>query len=276
MAVRGDNEPVAQIPLQLRKVTGQGAVPYMVSIQSASLPPGDYQIVETLTQGAKVAERGLGFRIEGAELASATVPEKLAGGAAMQKDDIELIAASTPQPPGGDLRDERRLVITTLPAGSVPPPSAEQIQTIVAAARKHAVDYSKSLPNFICVEVTSRAVDPSSKGNWKHRDTIAELLRYVDGEETRTMLERNGQRTSVLQRSDLDSTWLMSVGEFGALLNSVFLPASKAEFQWKETDSLGTGTVQVLSYRVARENATIGLSDSNRKVAAGFRALAYI
>src|SRR5207244_1507686 len=70
--------------------------------------------------------------------------------------------------------------------------------------------------------------------------------------------------------------WLTSVGEFGALLNNVFLPSSKAEFQWKETDALDTETLQVLSFRVARENGTIRLKGSNGTVAAGFHGQIYV
>ena len=41
-----------------------------------------------------------------------------------------------------------------------------------------------------------------------------------------------------------------STGEFGAVLGAVFEPSAKADFKWKETDTLGTGTVQVFDYRV--------------------------
>jgi len=39
------------------------------------------------------------------------------------------------------------------------------------------------------VEVTDRSVDVQGTGQWKHRDTITELLRFVDKNETRTTLE---------------------------------------------------------------------------------------
>jgi hypothetical protein len=276
MSVMRSNEQLTHVPLQLRKVSGQGAVPYIASIQAGGLPPGDYQIVETLSQGAKIAERSLAFRIEGGELASATTPANLANTSGAQKDDIELASLAQPQAATSDLRDARRLAITTLPPDSATSPSADDLQAMIAAARKNALGYAKSLPNFICVEVTSRSADASGKGNWKHRDTIAELLRYADNQETRTMLERNGQRTTMLQRSELDPSWLTSVGEFGGLLNNVFLPSSKAEFEWKESAALGTGTLQVLSYRVARENGTIGINGGNGTVAAGFHGLVYI
>jgi len=125
------------------------------------------------------------------------------------------------------------------------------------------------------VETTNRSVDTSGNGAWKRRDTMAELLRFVDYVETRTMVERNGERTS-MQRSDLDPTWASSVGEFGNLLNLVFKPESKTEFRWKEAATLGSTTVQVLNYRVSPKNETMVLSDNNGHIGVGFHGMVYL
>jgi VWFA-related protein len=276
MEVLKSNEPIAQVPLHLLKISGPGSLPYLASIQSSSLPSGEYEVIEKLTQGGKTAERGLTFRIEGPELASASAPDGATGAAQPQNDASEL--ATSGQPPETDARNGRHLVITALPAGAVPPPSAEELETIVGGARKRALDYSTSLPNFMCVEVTSRSVDQSGNGNWKHRDSIAELLTYHDKQESRSTLEVNGKRSS-LKRAEMNSTWPMSIGEFGALLNLVFSPSSKTQFEWKEAGTLGdgSGTLQVLSYRVAKENATLDLSEGNNsRVGVGFHGLVYI
>jgi VWFA-related protein len=277
MEVLKSNEAIAQVPLHLLKMTGPGSVPYLASIQSSSLSAGDYEVVEKLTQGANTTERGISFRIEGPELAAATAPRDATGAPKSQNDDMEIAAVSGPQPPGSDSRSGHHLVITSLPAGTVPPPSADELETIIAGARKRALDYSMSLPNFICVEATSRSVDQSGNGNWKHRDSIAELLTYHDKQESRTTLEVNGKRSS-LKRAEMNSTWPMSVGEFGALLNLVFAPSSKAQFEWKEAGTLGdgSGTLQVLSYRVIKENATLDLSETNNSIGVGFHGLVYI
>jgi VWFA-related protein len=276
MEVLKSHETIAQVPLHLAKTNGPGTIPYLASIQSSSLSSGDYEVIEKLTQGGKTTERGLEFRIEGPELASATTPNSAAGAAQSQNDVSELVTSG--QPPETDGHNSRHLVITALPAGAVPAPSADDLDTIVAGARKRALGYIKSLPNFVCIEVTSRSVDQSGNGNWKHRDSIAELLTYHDGHQTMETLEVNGKRSS-LKRADMNSTWPISVGEFGALLNLVFDPSSKAEFTWKEAGTLGDGggTLQVLSYRVARENATIDLNEgNNHTIGVGFHGLVYI
>ena len=274
MEVLKSHEAIAQVPLHLAKTTGPGSIPYLASIQSTSLPSGDYEVIEKLTQDGKTSERGLTFRIDGPELAAATTPDSAAGAAQPQNDTSELANISGPTEADG--HTSKRLVITSLPAGTVPSPSPDELETIIGGARKRALDYNKSLPNFVCIEVTSRSVDQSGNGNWKHRDSIAELLTYHDRQESRSTLEVNGKRSS-LKRADMNATWPISVGEFGALLNLVFASSSKTQFTWKEAGSLGDGgNLQILSYRVARENATLDLSESNNTIGVGFHGLVYI
>ncbi len=276
MEVLKSHEAIAQVPLHLAKMNGPGSIPYLASIRSTSLPSGDYEVIERLTQGGKSTERGLEFRIDGPELATATTPDSATGAVQPQNKARELATSSDQLPETGG-HDGRHLVITSLPAGAVPPPSMDDLDTIIAGARKRAIEYSQSLPNFICIEVTSRSVDQSGNGNWKHRDSIAELLTYHDRQEARSTLEVNGKRSS-LKRADMNATWPISVGEFGALLNLVFSPSSKTEFAWKEAGSLagGGGSLQVLTYRVTRENATLDLSESNNTIGVGFHGLVYI
>jgi hypothetical protein len=51
-------------------------------------------------------------------------------------------------------------------------PSPQERASIIAEARKIALDYSSSLPNFICTEVISRYMDPKGKESWKLQDTL--------------------------------------------------------------------------------------------------------
>ena len=272
MEVLKSGEQIAQVPLRMSKTEGAVMVPYLATIQAGGLPGGDYQVIERLSQGGKTAERQLAFRIEGNERESSE-----AGGMGAAKDEADAVTTSGLQLPESTGEVGRQLLITSLPADAVPPPTPEQLQEMVAAARKRAVEYSKTLPNFLCIEVTNRSVDASGNGKWKHRDSIAELLSYRDNAESRTTLEVNGKRSS-LKRADMDSSWPLSVGEFGAMLNLIFQPSSKTVFEWKEAASLGDGSaaMQVLSYRVDRANANIVLSQGNDEAAVGFHGLVYI
>jgi VWFA-related protein len=272
MEVFRNGEPVGSVPLQLGKSSGHGAIPYMASMQAKSLPAGDYEAVATLSQDGKSAVRSVSFRVEGPELASA---------GAMAGTGIDAGSGDDASPDskltGVETKTKHALVITALPDSALQPPDAETLQALIADARQRALGYARSLPNFMCIEVTDRSVDAAGNGRWRRKDSISELLRYLNNAETRTTLEVNG-KASTLTRTDLRGTsGTLSQGEFGGVLNAVFQTSSKTEFQWKESASIGNETVQVLSYRVARTNSSWGLEgDDNWKDHPGFHGLLYI
>jgi hypothetical protein len=113
----------------------------------------------------------------------------------------------------------------------------------------------------MCIEVINRSLDPSGRGSWKHRDTIRELLRYRDKAEARSVLEVDGRPAASTDPEAIKGP--TSTGEFGGVLGAVFEPSAKADFKWKETDTLGSGTVQVFEYKVAKENSAYSVRGSN-------------
>jgi len=61
------------------------------------------------------------------------------------------------------------------------------------------------------------------------------------------------------------------------VLKAVFDPSAKADFKWKETDALGSGTVQVFDYHVAKENSMYSVVGSNgRQLTVAFRGQVFI
>jgi VWFA-related protein len=263
-----NGELFGEVPLQLPKDLG-AAFPYLASLKTSSLPPGNYEVMLSLTQGGKIMERQSRFSLAGPILANAALgpgapvePRKEGAAADSSAGGTEILAVRR-QP----------LVITSLPSSSVARPSDDELDGIIAGARKNALNYSVKLPNFLCVEMTDRSVDPSGNGRWRRKDSFGELLRYADEQETRTTLEVDG-RPNREKRGDMNGP--LSLGEFGHLLGLVFAPSSKAEFHWKETDALANGTVQVFEYSVEPKNNSILLSDNSGKVYSGFHGLAYI
>ena len=274
MEVLRNGESVGRVPLQLRRSSGLAAIPYLASIRAGSLAAGNYEAIASLTQDGKTSERSVSFRVDGPELASASAAATPGAATPENANSSDSGTTSDARLEPAGIGTAHPLVITTLPEAVVPRPTVEELQSMIGDARTRAVGYATSLPNFICVEVTDRSVDAAGTGKWRHRDTIAELLRYHDHAETRTTLEINGKRTGT-SRADLKGA--LSLGEFGGVLDAVFQPSSKADFQWRETDGLGTGTLQVLSYRVTRENSSWGLAgDNNWKVYPAFHGLVYV
>jgi hypothetical protein len=265
--LRKSGKSLGRVALQMRPSIEGEPVAYMASIHSASLPGGNYEAAAILTQGAHTAERSVAFTLDGPELASATSAAMQATGRAEPASESNLPLSTNPP-------KERKLLLITPTASPIPAPTPEELQALLASARQRAFDYTDSLPNLICVEVTDRSVDPAGTGKWRHKDSIAELLRYHDKVEQRTTLEVNGAHRD-LAYTDLKGT--ISHGEFGALLNAVFSSDAKANFHWTETDALGSGTVQVFAYRVDRQNSTFAITASDgRQIKTGFHGLVYI
>jgi hypothetical protein len=130
------------------------------------------------------------------------------------------------------------------------------------------------LPNFTCVELTRRAVDTNGDGKWKAIDTLQEELRYSEKTETRTTTEVNGWPSSTTRTS---MKGVFSAGEFGGILQAVFRAESKADFQWKETDALKNGTVQVYDYLVDKRNSLFSVMDATgHQITVGFHGQVFV
>ena len=242
-------------PLPLNLKDARDNVPYMASFKGSALAPGNYTVKAMMTQDGRTATQQVSFTVLGDGTgATATSSEGHGGGATG-----DMTASSE----GSDSYSGGVLAITAV-ANPLPPPAPEEIESLIADARTRAVGYTESLPNFMCIEVTNRSADSSGAGNWKHRDTLAELLRYRDKTESHTMLEINGQPSSTDRDSLLKQKGsTLSGGELGGVLKAVFDPSAKAEFKWKETDALGSGTVQVFDYHVSQAHSMYSIVGSN-------------
>jgi len=249
-----------RVSLPMQKDAQGEAVPYLATIGSGSLPTGLYEVKAFLTQSRKTASQSISFTVPDSDANAMAQTGAPATEASLKATAIDPYKAG--------------LLSITVPTDPIPPPSRNEIDNLIADARRRAVDYTDSLPNFLCIEVTNRSVDPSASGKWRLRDSITELLSFVNKIETRTMLEVNGSTNNV-DRDAMPGTF--SSGEFGGVLKNVFLSSSETKFHWKETDELGTNTVQVFEYNVAKANSSFSIVDMhNQKLTVGFHGLVFI
>ncbi|HEV2214330.1 MAG TPA: VWA domain-containing protein [Terracidiphilus sp.] len=238
-----------------------GTFPYLASFKGASLPPGDYEVKAILTQGGKTAIRTVAFSVAGAEGAAVGARPEPAEGDVTYAAPVGLTSA-----PG-------QLAISAI-TNPMPKPSAAVIANLLSDARENAMHYTEGLPNFLCVQSTTRSVDSSGSGDWKQKDTLTELLRYANKVETRTTLELNGQKSSA-QRDSMEG--VLSTGELSGVLAVVFRPSAQTRFEWVETDSLDGNTVQVFDYAVESSHSDFSITASNgAQVFAAFHGRVYI
>ncbi len=254
-------------PLPMKLNAGVGPIPYLASFGSNALAPGDYEVKAFLNQGGKTSSQTISFSVEGEGTSSG--PDLAKNGTDKASGAATIAAAAS----SSDLKLPGQLAIT-VPSSAVAPLPKEEARLLVEDAGKRATGYTDSLPNFMCVEVTNRSVDANGTGRWKLKDSIVELLRYRDKQETRTTIEVNGVSSNT-QHAAMKGA--LSEGEFGGVLRSVFSEKSKADFEWKETDELNGGTVQVYNYRVDKANSMFGVVGTDgRELIVGFHGQVFV
>lgn len=246
-----DGKLLGSAPLADQKGGGSEFSSYLTTFSVDPPDNGLYKVKAILTQGGKTAETAASFVVSGIQTASVNP----AG-----PDVASIGPLNIPDPPAGS-----RAI--TFPANPIPRPAADEIKSILADATQYALSYRDSLVNFTCEQVTDRSVNLHDTSQWQHTDRFTELLTYLDHEEHRKLLEldQNGKKTHPATET---LRGVMSFGEFGAAIASLFRPSTKTDFQWKETGVIGDGTVQVFDYRVARENSIFHLRTGPQEVAA--------
>ena len=271
MEASRNGKPGKRMPLPLRLSKQGETVPYLASFNSGALAPGQYDVKAMLSQGGKTSIQHLAFTVDG------SLPGNVAGeiaNANLQGHGGAPSALTISE--SGDVATSSVLAITAI-TNPIPPPAPEEVKQLIADARERALNYAQALPNFLCVEVTNRSYDATGTGKWKHQDTVAELLRYRDKTETHTMLEVNGKSSATDREALLGKHNSFSGGEFGGVLRAVFEPSAKADLEWKETDSLAGGTLQVFDYHVDRANSLFTVTGMNDKqITVGFHGQVFI
>src|ERR1035438_1506193 len=141
------------------------------------------------------------------------------------------------------------------------PLMAQQLEpeqaSLLEQAREAALQYSASLPDFLCTEVVRRTHDPRGNGRWQDLDTLTVTLSYFGHREDYKLTEIDGEPTS-LDYELVAGAW--SAGEFGTRLYSLFDPRSHGDFRWKGWSTLRERRGALVSDRIARQNSNYRLA----------------
>jgi hypothetical protein len=140
-----------------------------------------------------------------------------------------------------------------LPSFQSPPePKADELRDVIAEARRKALNYSASLPDFICTEAVRR-YEGNGKGEWNQHDSLTVQLSYFDHEENYKLTALNGHKT---ERTYDEMGGALSKGEFGSMLLSVFVPTSRTKFRWLNWTTLRKRTSYVIGFRIDPKDST--------------------
>jgi hypothetical protein len=192
-----------------------------------------------------------------------TVIEKLLASGIGQKtlDALRALrdrseALATAKPPA--------MVTTAAPRVPLAPNAVEQA-AIIEEVREYALNYSKSLPNYLTTQVVRRyqAGAPGSRYNsesrepsWVQVDMLTLRLSYFDQKEEYKLILHNNSPTTQDFKSLGGAT---STGEFGSLLRDIFEPRTHAHFAWDGWATLRGQLVMGFSYNVEQVYSNWGI-----------------
>jgi hypothetical protein len=166
----------------------------------------------------------------------------------------------------------------------IPPPSSEEQAAIMTEAREYALNYSRTLPDFICTQVTRRyqAAAPGTRyggsagsdPTWYALDTLTLKLSYFEQKEDYKLILVNNSVTTRDYNSIGGAT---STGDFGSMLRQVFEPESQARFEWDHWGTLRGRRSMVFAYRVPQSRSQWHINYERKlDLVPAYRGLVYI
>jgi hypothetical protein len=171
--------------------------------------------------------------------------------------------ASTPEQPSMSLSQEHKPI-------PIPPPDSVKQEQILDLFREYAKDYTKSLPNFLCLQVTDRYVFSPRDGRDRKIDKLVAQLSYLEGQEHYKVVSQNDKY--------IDSTMdhvqggSISTGEFGSMMAKLFDSSSQAQFEWARWSTLRGKRVAVFSYYIDSGHSSYSISyDNEQRIITAYR-----
>lgn len=165
-------------------------------------------------------------------------------------------------------------------APPIPAPDSIKQQQILGLMKEYALNYTQNLPNFICVQVTRRYIDPYQSEHFRSIGTVLAKVSYNEGRENYRVYSVNGQ----IQETDMQHVQAgggaISSGEFGSLMREVFEPSSEAEFGWDHWATLRGRRMAVFTYFIDSGHSKYSISYSagpgdEQRIITAYKGLVY-
>lgn len=158
----------------------------------------------------------------------------------------------------------------------IPPPDSIEQGKIIGAVREYAMNYTKQLPNYLCVQVTRRSIDATgSDSNWRLMDTVTTRVSYNDGHEDYKVVLVDNRPVTDMSMEKLGGT--VSQGEFASMLLDIFKQDSQARFDWDHWGTLRGKSCYVFSYDIEQANSRYHIvADRTLDYVPAYRGLLYI
>jgi hypothetical protein len=162
------------------------------------------------------------------------------------------------------------LSLTVAARPLAPPPSSEEQAAILDSIRAYALNYSQSLPDFVCYESMKEYQAPASSDRWTHLDNdIDSKLTYFKQKEDYRPVSVAGKLTS-LDYEKLKGS--KSIGDFGSMMRGIFEPSTETRFEWRTWSTWDGQPSMTFDYHVSQErsNYRIDAIEEHRSVTTAY------
>lgn len=155
-----------------------------------------------------------------------------------------------------------------------PPPPPEEQQGIISEIREYAMNYSKSLPDFICTQVTRKYIGPTGQSDFHPGGTVMEHLTYFDQKEHYKVTMVNDRAVDLSHEAVGGAS---SAGDFGTMLKVTLWPKADALIEFDHWATLRGSPCYVFSYRISSGNSDYSILFGNSdRIVVGYRGLIYV
>ncbi len=134
----------------------------------------------------------------------------------------------------------------------LPPPAAagpSKEEALLDQVRQTALEFSETLPNYLCKQVTTRYQSEDRPANWRPLDVVTAAVVYEDGRESYHDIRINDRPT---KKPMDDIPGSRSRGEFGTTLRDLFSPSTAAAFRYRGESTAAGLPASVFNFRVER------------------------
>lgn len=154
--------------------------------------------------------------------------------------------------------------------GSIPRTSGDDT---IRKATDAALDFTETLPNYVCQEMMARYQSDSNPPHWQAIDIVSADVLYENHQESYKNIAINGRKINK-KMEEMDGAW--STGEFGTVLIDLFSPATAAEFHYARTSRAAGITARVYDFNVQHNNSHWDIHMASQSYTPAFRGSVWI
>jgi hypothetical protein len=143
---------------------------------------------------------------------------------------------------------------------------------LIRKAADAAMDFTETLPSYVCQEMMARFQSDSHPASWQPLDVVTSNLVYENGIEEYKNIAVNGRPKKSMEETG--GAW--STGEFGTVMINLFSPATNTQFHYRKDARTGGVSTKMYEFEVARERSSWQIHMSSQTYLPAYRGAVWI